>query len=312
MGYPIPEILVETIIRKGFQRLRDNPDFVLADVFDFLLQDDLTKYQEAEIARIKEIFTKEIAIHHATYLAMAQDIAISIEFLNDSPEQDLLSSFLSRSEESITPATIVSSVVLKGANPYDSISGSIDIDDSVDLSDVYPNHIFVDVAGEEFTILSGVNNTIGSKQIVVAAGADVDDSGNGYIKSSIDYIQYDVKGRNQHVELMVGAHSKDPLTTKYLYCLLKYFIDYYQDDLIGLGIDNLVIKGINYQQDPNYQGDFSYTKAIQISGMIEESWKSNVSTGLERAEVQYTVEKDVVDNEIADRVGQTVIITEDE
>lgn len=312
MGYPIPEILVETIIRKGFQRLRDNPDFVLNDVFAFLLQTDLTKYQEAEINRIKEIFTKEISIHHATYLAMAQDIAVSIEFLNDTPDADMMSSFIARSEESITPATIVSSVVLKGANPYDTISGIIDIDDSVDLSDVYPNHIFVDVAGNEFTILSGVNDTIGSKQIVIAVGADVDDSGDGYIKSSIDYIQYDVKGRNQHIELMVGAHSKDPLTTKYLYCLLKYFIDYYQDDLISLGIDNLTLKGINYQQDPNYQGDFSYTKAIQISGMIEESWKSNVSTGLERAEIQYSVEKDQIDTETANRVDQTVIITEDE
>ena len=304
MGYPIPELLVESVIRNKLISFRNNPENIIRDVFSFLLSSNLDKkYGEAELSKIKKIFTgREIHIHHATHLAMAEDMAISIEFLHDSPSQDFLSGFTSREEESITPATIVNPVI---PTSYDSQSGILYINSSIDLSSVTQNQIYVDVAGNEFII-----NSVGENDIIIERDSDIDITGNGYIKSSIDFVQYERRGRMQKVSVGVAAHSKDPLTTKYLYALLKNFLDSSMDDLLEMGIENPVITGVNFQQNPEYQGDFSYAKALEVSGTIEESWKMDEDTVIESVDLDLRVPKDVAGNVELKRTDQTVKVTD--
>jgi hypothetical protein len=310
MSYPIPEIIIESIIRDGFKMFRETPDAIIKDVFGFLLDDAIyDKYGDSELKKIKKVFgKKQVPIHHATHLAAAQELAVSIEFLSDAPQQEFLDDFIGQEDEDETAEIIATSISIDN---YDSLSGVLYIEDASDISAVAKNEILVDIDGDEFTIF-GVLNETGNKQIHISPLSEINISGLASVKSPIDYKLSHVRGRNQHITCMIVAHAKDPLTCKYLYSLIKYFLDYKGLELAQLGIINASYKGMNYQQDPNYAGDFSYMKALQLDGMIEENWSTDLSKIPYKLEVQLNVPKDVVTTEEANRVDQTVQIQEDE
>lgn len=66
-------------------------------------------------------------------------------------------------------------------NSYNSGTGVVSVPDAVDLSVVNPGDIFVDHSNRAFSILGGINNTLGFKAFTIAAGQVVDVSANGII-----------------------------------------------------------------------------------------------------------------------------------
>src|SRR5690606_33451140 len=159
---------------------------------------------------------------------------------------------------------------------YDELTGKVTVHDSTDLSPVYKGMIYVDSAGNEFTIEGGINNSSGDKSFFIQKQAEVDFSDNtGLIKSSLDYKQFEVKGVTSDTQLIIGCHSKDALTTKYLYILLKYFIFSRKKDMIKRGFYLATYNGSDFNRDSAYVGDQVYTRFLTVSGKVDDTWRSD-------------------------------------
>lgn len=314
MSFLCPDIITESLLREGLDYLKTNPA-LLDNIFKSLtFTYASTKYGQAEIEKIKDwVQNGNIAIVHSFYEAEAKSPCISIQLGTDVEDQRLahLDDF---EEDSIVPITdpdelealeIVSNVI---SIDYDKPNGIIYIDDSIDLSGVYSNLIFEDADANEFTIIGGIINTPGSKQIMVSPNSEVNISELGTIKSSIDYRQYEVRGVVSNVTLMLGAHTKDALKTKYLYLLIKYMILSRKKDLINRNFVVSSFQGSDFTKNLQYQGDQVYTRFLTLTGKIEENWSSDEVIPIEGIDIVVKVPKDVATTEDLEKTDQTIQI----
>jgi hypothetical protein len=159
---------------------------------------------------------------------------------------------------------------------YDPTTGKVVVDDTTDLSPVYKGMIYVDSTATEHFILGNINNTVGDKSFFLNKNEDVDfHDTTGFIKSSLDYEVYEVKGVTGDEQLVIGVHSKDALTTKYLYILIKYFILSRKPDMIKRGLYLSSYSGSDFNRDSAYIGDQVFTRFCTITGKIDDTWRSD-------------------------------------
>lgn len=312
MGFPIPELVIEVTLRSGLADIKENLDDRINDIFSELLLSSLqSRYGQKELDKIKEVLgEREISIYQAPNFGTNEELSFSIGFL-DGPEKEhiLGGGFSGHEEVSKTATVIVSSVILKGSPAYDSASGILSVDDSVNLTNVYPNHVFVDAADSEFSIL-GVDNTTGNKQLVLDSGLTIDESGAGLVKSSIDFTQYARESVIREVSVMITAQAKDPLLAAYLHAVLKHILYSDNKSLIEKNFSNIKINDKSFIQQTEFGGDLVYQKAVILSGQVEESWRAEENPTIERADIDVFVEQDEADNEDIDREEQGVRIVE--
>jgi hypothetical protein len=283
-GFILPELIIESIIRDGLANLKANPK-VIESVFAQLTRAYANrKYGLAEITKIKALIadpSKEIAILFSYHEVDSKPYSYSIMVGTDSENKARthLDDHFEGIEEQITdPIELealhrVDNINVTG---YDPLTGKVSVVDATDLSPVYRNMIYVDAAGTEFTILTGINNTPGDKSFFIQKQAEVDFvTPTAYIRSSLDYKAYEVRGTTSAVNLIVGVHSKDALTTKYLYILLKYFLLSRKKDLIKRGIYTVTYDGSDFNRDSQFTGDQVFSRFLTISGKIDDIWRSD-------------------------------------
>lgn len=283
-GFILPELIIESIIRDGLANLKANPK-VVESIFAQLTRAYASrKYGDAEIAKIKTLIndkSKEIAILFSYHEVDAKPFSYSIMVGTDSEAKSRthLDDHYEGIEEQIVDEAELEA--LHRVNDlevlsYNERTGKVTVSDSTDLSPVYRNMIYVDAAENEFPILTGINNTPGDKSFFIQKQAEVDFSeATGYIKSSLDYKAYEIRGTTSQVNLIIGVHSKDALTTKYMYILLKYFLLSRKKDLIKRGIYTMSYDGSDFNRDSQYVGDQVFSRFLTISGKIDDTWRSD-------------------------------------
>lgn len=318
MSLQMPEIVIESVLREGLLYLQNNISLI-DNIFESLTFDYAnTKYGQEELEKIKTMITeKQLAIVHSFHEASAKSPAISIQLGSDGEEARY--SHLDDFEddeivaltdpEDLANLIRIASVVITS---YDQTSGTVFVDDAVDLSDIYSNLLFVDDSDEVHTIVGGIDNTTGQKQFMVAAESEVDISNPGVIKSSIDYQQFEVRGVISNVQILLGVHSKDALTTKYLYMLTKYFILSRKADLINRNFSLATYQGSDFTRNLEYLGDHVFTRFLTISGKVEDNWRSDEVIPIENIEIAVKVPQDVATTENLEKEDQTVQISDDD
>ena len=284
MSFIIPDLVIESVIRDGIENMKAKPE-VLDDVFA-----DLTKpyadrkYGEAEITKIKNLLTgankQNLAIVHSFHEAAAKSPCVSIQLGNDIEDRKTahINDFEMDLQEPITDATDLQNLVkVENLTPdaYDPVSGRIDVADSVDLSMVHKNYLYVDGDGTEFALKGGISNTTGSKFFFIEPQSDVNIVDPGEIKSFLDIKQIEIRGVRHNVQLLIGVHAKDALLTKYLYTLVKYFLLSRKKDLIKRCFANASLSGSDFTRDLRYEGDMVFTRFLTIDGQVEDSWRSD-------------------------------------
>lgn len=314
MAIKLPDLIIETVIREGLENIRRDTS-IIDDIFaDLLLDYNLKKYGEREINKLKRFVTKkEVAVTHSFNLVPANLPCYSIQLESDAEDKatahldDFEQDFIM---EMTDPEDLAGLVVLTNviSSSYDSKSGTVFVDDAVDLSDVHANLLFVDASGTEHSILGGILNTPGSKQFQVAKASEVDISSPGEIKSSLNYEQYEKRGTRSQVRLVIGVHSKDALLTKYLYVMLKYILLSRKADLIKRCFSQSTFSGSDFTRNLEYAGDIVYTRFFTIQGIVEDNWLSDKVIPIDLIDIEVLVDKDKADSEDIKREDQTVKI----
>lgn len=313
MSFHCVDLIIESIIRDGLANITKNPS-IIDNIFASLNAPyNQRKYGMKEINKIKNlILENQIKVVHSFNQINSNVPCYSIQLGSDIEDKRLahLEDFEQDVREVFTnPDDIANLNVLENvvAISYNSTNGKVLIDDAFDLSNVYPGLIFVDASGEEFVIKSGVSNTIGNKFIIIEKGLEsVDLTDFIYIKSALNFKQYEINSVTGDVQIMLGVHTKDALTTKYLYILLKYFLLSRKKDLISRCFIVSTWNGSDFTRDFEYQGDIIYTRFLTVSGKVEDSWRGDEVELVDQIQVTTLVPKDEASAEDLEMVELTV------
>jgi hypothetical protein len=310
----LPDLVIESVIRDGFENVRRDLS-IIDDIFASFTQAHLTpKYGAAEIAKIKNfVANKEVGVVNAFSQVNANLPCISIQLLDD--VEDQAHNFMDDFEEDLrlplSEEEEAALIVLENIIPeyYDINSGSIGIPDSIDLSPIYANLLFVDANGNEFPIVGSINNTVGTKSIGVLKGSNVIISDLCHIKSSLNYKQYEKRGTIETEKLLIGIHTEERLVTIYLYQLIKYFLLSRKPDLISRGFQKSTFSGSDFTRNLEY-GEPVFDRFITATGLIQNSWLSDKVELIDNIDVGVLVEKDVASTEDLGLEDSTIQIAE--
>lgn len=290
-GFILPELIVESIIRDGIQNVRSDPT-IIDSVFAQLTRSyNSRKYGTSEITKIKALLQKEIAILFSYHEVDSKVPCFSIMIGTDNEHKPR--AHLGDHYEEVTEQIVDSDVLLAlhrvndlEVLSFDSTTGKVTVADTTDLSEIYRGMIYVDSDGTEHDIDGGINNTVGDKSFFVNKQDDVDLSDtSGFIKSKLDYTQHEVRGVTSETQLVVGVHTKDALTTKYLYILLKYFLLSRKKDLIKRSFVTMSFNGSDFGRDAQHIGDHVFTRFLTISGKCDDTWRSDQVILIDNIEV---------------------------
>lgn len=295
-GFHLPELIVESIIRDGIKNCQDDPT-VIDNVFAQLTRAYATKkYGAAEITKIKAMIIKPLNVVFSYHELDANVPCFSIMIGEDSEDRKRahLDDDYGQVETAITDPTELAALVrvdnITGAIYYPQ-SGKLSIPDSANLSQIYANMLFVDASDQKFPILGGISDVPGDKSVFIQKNMDQENinlTGICSIRSSLDYEIHQVRGVTSDVKLVIGCHSKDALTTKYLYLLLKYFILSRKHDLISRDFYLASYSGSDFTRDQEYQADKLYTRFLTVTGKVDDCWDSDQVVLIDNIEIDGT------------------------
>lgn len=298
MSFKLPDLIVESVLREGFAALKRKPDLI-DDVFGSLLESYADKkYGQKELNRIKDMISKrDWSFVHSFGEVEANLPCVSIQLGNENEDRGLahLEDFEGEVTEEITDEEELAALVVESdflPTGYDYASGTVYVDDDVNLTNVHVNLLFVDAAGSEFQIIGGIVNEDGSKQFCIEPQSEPDISDVGHIKSSINYKQFAQRGTVSEVQLLLGVHTKDALATKYIYTLVKYFLQARKKALIERGLTNLSFQGSDFTRNLKYEADIVYTRFLTLTGKVQDQFRSDASDIFDNVEVITKVPKD--------------------
>lgn len=291
MGLHLVDLIVESLIRDGIQFLRQNTSRV-DDIFSPLLRTyNQRKYGQAEIDKIKSLLTsKEIAVVHSFHEAAAKSPCFSIQLgsENEAKERARIGDFEDDVQVPIEDEAELIRVPDFTPTSYDPVTGKVSVDDAVDMSACHPGYLFVDADGIEFEVKLGISNVPGNKFFFIDKFQTPNVSDDCFIKTFLNYTQHEEKGDTSAVNILIGCHSKDALTTKYLYMILKYIMKSRKKDLILRGMVNSSFQGSDFTRDLRYEGDMVFTRFYTLSGQVDDSWQSEDVDLIDAVEIEAT------------------------
>lgn len=294
MGMAFPELVIESVIRDGLEDIKANLEF-LDDVFSELTSPYASrKYGATEIQKIKDMITKDnIAVVYALHDGAAKSPAYSIQLGMDGEDtpRTVLGDFEEDQRVTTTDAQVIADRIKQTnvvPSSYSPTTGQVLVPDSVNLVDVRAGFIYVDGAGTEHQIKSGINNAPGNRSFFIAPNSTVDIVNPGLIRSFLTEDQFEIRSVTNKVQILVGVHSKEPLVTRYLYVLLKYILDSRKADLIERCFDRMVLQGSDFTRDLEFQGDRVYNRFLTITGHVMDQWRSDQVNLIDSVDIDAT------------------------
>lgn len=319
MSFQIPDLIIESVLRDGFEAARRDPS-ILDDVFAQLknLSPLMNrKYGQKEIRKIKDWFAnKEVSIVQAFSQVVDNLPCISIQLIDDteSIKYAHLDDFEDDVQQTFTdPEKLAGLVILSGftVDSYDELSGTLYVPDTVDLSKIHANHIYVDKNGDEFPIVGSIVNEDGAKQFGIKPLSEPDISGTGEIKSSLDFEQWEKRGNIEDQKMLLGIHTEERLLTIYLYILVKYILNSRKKDVITRGLQLPTYSGSDFTRNLDYVEPV-FSRYLTVSGIVQNDWISDKVTPIDLVEVDVKVDKDQLNTEQINRTDQTVTVAEED
>lgn len=308
--YYLPDIIVESVLREAIAVVKRNPE-IIDHVFRSLKQYE--KYGQQEIERIKRHVCKyDWSFVHSFDLVEENVPCISIQLMTEveAPETHL-NDYDTQQRIPLAEVELPSLVVVPAFTPtgYDPMIGAVYVDDTINLLPVHANLLFQDVTGKCFKIEGGINEALGAKQFMIAAGSLPDVSGPCLVKSAIDFKQYSVRSTMTDVNILLGVHTKEPLLTKYFYILLKYFLMARKQVLIERGFLASKFQGSDFTRNLKIEGDSVYNRFLTLSGKVEDSFRSDETEIFDHIDIVVKVPRDVASTEDLGYEHQVIQVT---
>lgn len=273
MSAPITEFVIESVIRDGLNELRLNPDR-FDDLFSKFTEAFFNnQYGQDKIEELKTyIVNNQIKIVHSLNIQPSDFPCISIQLvqsLENEEDQQFGDEYLDEDETKI-PDVFIDNVIVTG---YDSTTGKLSIDNSVNLAIVKPKLLFKDAVGTEFIIGSGNSNLSGNKYINIGKNAGVNVSGPGQITSNVSFTRTERKMIRLRETILLGCHASNNLhLAKFLYYILIYIIKSRKLSLIERGIHLDKGNGTIFDREGQFEGEHVFSRSIQLHALTEFIW----------------------------------------
>lgn len=270
LGMPLTEFVLETVLRDGLGELRADPT-KLDHLFSRFQEPQFgEQYGTAKIAQIKTyIIRNQVKIVHAFSLNATVIPCISIQMMSseETPNLQTLGNQFENGEIFKNRAVLVNPVL---PTTYDLVSGKLSIADSIDLSVVTPNQIYVDASANEFPIRSGISNDLGKKFINIGSGYEPDLSGPGMIIDSIDFRLFHQEQVRLSEVIRLGVHAKnDAHLAKFLYYIVYWILKTRQKSLITRGVHLDYGSMSALDREDQFEGEHIYTRSIDMRCQTE-------------------------------------------
>jgi len=281
MSFVLPDLVIESVIRDGLANINKNPT-IINNIFESLLANyNLRKYGEKELNRLREfVVKKQIKVVHSFgeidtnvpcySIQLGNDIEAKREARLGDFDGEVTELFAEDSDEFQQTILVANQTPIK----YEATSGKLSFDLSVDLGQVTKNKKFVNADGE-FIIVGAVINNMTERAIFLEKNLTIDVAKPGSILSQLNFKQYEINGIHSDVSILVGVHSKDALTTKYMYILLKYFISSRKSDLAKWCFITSSFQGSDFTRNMEIRGDMVYTRFMTVTGKVEDNWRGD-------------------------------------
>lgn len=310
MGFPLADLIVESLIRDGVQNLRENPA-IIDDIFSSLTAPYAQrKYGVSEVNKIKNIInSRELAIISAYHPGEAQLPCLSIALSDDMEDRSnaTFNDYAGTEQSSVTdPAQLAALYTSVAFVPLTiSASNVIDLPLSVDMSQILLSNVVVDSSNNQFYI-GALVDTPTLKRIHLEDNQPTPAVGPLRTRSRLDVNVYNQHAIPERVKISVGIHTGEPLLTKYLYIILKYILFSRKKDAEARGLLVSTLTGSDFMRDPVYQGDIVYTRYIQIEGMIYSCWRQDQVQLVDAISIKALIPKQPTSDADLDRLDQTI------
>lgn len=323
IGFKLPDLIIESVLREGFQLLRKNPQHIESIMASLKLSYNDKKYGQTEINKIKDYFVKkEVSIVHSFNDVESKAPCISIQLTSDVEMEnrtglsDLAGQFEEGLDDSslsgLPPITRESLVIADQLVPssYNDKTGAINIMTG-DLSNVRAGLQFRDAAGNN-TPVEAVDEA--NSVIYVASGSTIDISNFCQVVSALETRRFEKKFTREKQSLLVGVHSKNRLMALYLYTIVKYILHAKKKDIHSRGLELPTFAGSDFTRNLEHMADIVHTRFLTVTGQIQESWV-DILGPLEDAEivdVGVKVDKDELGNDALGLTESTIQVDEEE
>lgn len=273
MAAPLTEFIIETVLRDGLGDLRANPAQI-DDIFGrFTEAQFVNQYGQTQIDRIKTyIQENQIKIIQSWAMVPFSLPCISIELLRASEDEDIqqFHNEYEDEDEDKEPAIRINNVI---PTTYDTVSGKLSIDSSVDLSTVCPGLYFKDASNNKFKIQSGNSNLSGNKFINIGSGMTPNISAAGKIISWIDFERTERRMIRLREHIRLGCHAKDDIhLVKYIYYIIIYILKSRQESLENRGIHLDREIGEIFDRLDDFRGENVFSRFINMLCITEFNW----------------------------------------
>lgn len=298
-SYFLPDLIVESVLREAFDVLKRNPE-IIDHIFRSLKNQNagstFKKYGQKELERIKRYVQRyDWSIVHSFDEVETTLPCVSIQLLSEAEAKEVgLEDYVQEATIPLTDEELAALTILSNIAPtgYNVQTGAISVLDSVDLTNVHKNNLFVDAAGNEYNIVGGINENPGSKQFMIAIGQNVDLSGPCSVKSAVNFKQLAIRNVMTDVNLLLGVHTKDALLTKYFYIVLKYFLAARKEVLIERGFICSKFQGSDFTRNLKFEGDTVFNRFLTLIGKVQDGFRSDETEIFDNFNIIVQVEKD--------------------
>jgi len=277
VGFPMTEFVFETVLRDGLGELVNN----LSRVDDLFARFNeahmINQFGQSAIDKVKEYLTNnQIKITHAFAVQPSQMPCFSIQIIAsvEEPGDQHLGNTNDTVYRDKDPTIFNTSITPLS---FDSNTGKVVVDNSVDLSTLCVRNVFVDASGNKYSIKAPLSNLSGNKYFTIEPTSTVTLNQAGRIESSIDFEGSERKLIRLREAIRIGVHvANDIHLTKYLYYVLFYILKSRNDALINRGVELAAGTASIFDKVDEYQGHHIYQRFIDVECLTEFNWDQAV------------------------------------
>lgn len=291
------DVIIREAILRGLQDIRLEP-WLIDDIFSQFKHPALSqKYGDKEIQNAKDWFSANQIEVNLRYRNDKDQFPCVTIALGSSVEKDDLKTLgdLTAEVETLLPETINKPIkyILAPFVPesYDQQSGELKVPSNISMRGVRPGQILVDPTNGSGVVIQGVQGNT----ILLEEGLDLELTKAGVVPKFQIY-----KARRESSKFQenysIGCHVHgDPSTLLWLHSIVCYSLLRYRESLLeGMCFDISSFSSTDLAPNQNFEGpggEMVFSRYINLTGQVENSWLKSPQRIIEAVEVEEVVDE---------------------
>lgn len=270
MGIVLTDYVIESVIREGLNELKADPT-IIDNVMSQLVSSYLkTDYGQQTINELKDYVQKNKIYVYQSYGLQGNKMPCYSINLASSIESEREAAMQDRGTEIINTIEPVDQTVYFTPLSYNSVTKTVAVPNTVNLSDIKVGSIFVDASDAEFQIYGGIDNTSGSKSFIINVGvtdAEPNVSGQCIVRSNIVNQILECETVPFRETILIACYAQnDPNIAKFMYYILMYILHRKKSVLEARGIELSNITSSDFAREGGMtEPEHVYSRYVTLS-----------------------------------------------